>query len=1838
MISRMRKSMNKPGAASPPTTPEEEIPRQRRSRSVGASLGRKSGSMFGGKSEKEREKERDAAVEANGQRRSKSRGRKQSHAEIPSHVAAAQSPLDEVRHGDLEVAVGPSQPPPVVSPAISANGQGPQLQRSKKAVASTPETLMTFEKNRSTLKKLRTSSRQVESIHGTSVSLPSLTIEQVMQLSVNPPGKASELHHMINGRQWAAVRIKLKLMKGHSNHSHNTNRKLTSAGVVASTTNVGSSSDIKPIKSSSSMMKALLQRDEMGRTPLHLILQRRSVGSSVMGTLSLKKAPPDIIVGILHACPRASSIPDVENNYPLHVAVLNGHRIDIVRLLVHCYPGAVLEQNINSDTPLILAANFSIALKLTNPSSQPQPATEDSEDLQQIITPHDSPRAITASSQCAELNDKEAKIAFATSPRWELVSLFLQHHQESAQLRNRHDMSVLEMALQRHAPAIVIRTLLRADRTAASIQRRINLGSKSHSSSSSHNADEGDDAERLENAEFTEPPDYSGANVIRPDNVNIGIGVMTPLSLAIMRNASVEVLGLVALSFPSAIHVRDECGIGPIAKCWLEWYYESSPHGKQSNLGIVRKEGPLMMLARLLQTGGAVLHPELANLWRKLQTLLCIAQHPESVKNRDFIEERATFESLLPDTDESKEGDQSYLSRSTSLGSNGAAPGERSPFTKLSPEEDIHNLPIIPPYPYVFRPVHAAASQDCPLEILNIAMLLHPNQYKVRNENGSTPLHLAAAATLYVKQCYEPHLVPPLERLVRAAPETASMTDCFGRLPLHIAIINGKKWDEGVSALITAEPRALNSPDPSNDGLYPACLAACQKGTASANNPILGYIARNRVDATKWANMNNREQEQEIARVRHMDDLKGLSTLYNLLRAFPLVVSKELREQKASISCLALSDGVPLRTPAIELNGSFAQSSDASGGDSDSDDDSAADPEVYQGVADWGVDDAANILLFKDGLAKSNKTVKTRNGKKKRKNKKTRDSVERNQELTIEQDAHSPPSDLEKKKRSKVFVAGSWEFLGKSDRVDAKADEKEVPQANPPEMLVESVQNLHAIEKEKMTKMGRRRKLSIGPEAEIAVGATNDEKLLYKTEAEDISDTADRVSNDNFKKKISKQMSGIFYKGKQGSDSTEEISGNNRGPVFDSSEEKTNYENFLMSQNHQQDNDPNFDPAALPRDVINSKLGSNKPIKKFTRQVSGIFSMSKTKPGGDSGEEPVGADNEEIFDIGGESANYAVLLQAETNKTEQESKAEELNYSFGSDNPNARRTSGTLKKKLSQQVTGKMFRSKSKQGLDLADLSGSDFGYEHISKANYDSKVEAREIQKLDPTLGPCTSLAVLDPDKSQMFRTGSLESATASQNQAGYPHDQNSWIFNATPNDNSSDSEKATLTRTRSASCSLTFDSHTEEALKRPVLGIMNWDLRAKTIAKDQVKYSTLPADNDAEPTLVDEGVPNWNYIEVETNRLMAKKEKANKKIDNHQEKPLKETATTKFQKRSSEKPNNNMVAEPNLYSDGDEIISPYLNETDKTVFKGEPSWNPSLAETRRVDHTNTFSDTIVGNGDKQNQSRPIKTVADQCESQDNEKALKLDMPLASTTRKVKELPANYKKGEEALYRDSRGNISKVKVLKVHFDDELVPFYDILFVNGKEKQTDDGHLTKLDEGIIKATKCMDPKLRDPMNILVGNGLEDVMNETSYGRNVNPFAKTEKKLINKEVDLDGNPFDLFCEAAPAVQPLDLFGDYEESTDDENPFNNITSTVPGTPFSSSQGAVSKLSTPATYENDDLFQNMVCVLCNESKRQTLLLPCRHLCLCSACGTLAKVCPICGQRVQTILDVIL
>ena len=66
-------------------------------------------------------------------------------------------------------------------------------------------------------------------------------------------------------------------------------------------------------------------------------------------------------------------------------------------------------------------------------------------------------------------------------------------------------------------------------------------------------------------------------------------------------------------------------------------------------------------------------------------------------------------------------------------------------------------------------------------------------------------------------------------------------------------------------------------------------------------------------------------------------------------------------------------------------------------------------------------------------------------------------------------------------------------------------------------------------------------------------------------------------------------------------------------------------------------------------------------------------------------------------------------------------------------------------------------------------------------------------------------------------------------------------------------------------------------------------------------------------------------------------------------------------------------------------------------------------------------------------------------------------------TTTAPKQEVSKYRTGETVIYRISSGEMTVCTILKVHFDHELDPFYTITLPDGREKQTDDGHLSPVD-------------------------------------------------------------------------------------------------------------------------------------------------------------------------------
>ncbi len=98
------------------------------------------------------------------------------------------------------------------------------------------------------------------------------------------------------------------------------------------------------------------------------------------------------------------------------------------------------------------------------------------------------------------------------------------------------------------------------------------------------------------------------------------------------------------------------------------------------------------------------------------------------------------------------------------------------------------------------------------------------------------------------------------------------------------------------------------------------------------------------------------------------------------------------------------------------------------------------------------------------------------------------------------------------------------------------------------------------------------------------------------------------------------------------------------------------------------------------------------------------------------------------------------------------------------------------------------------------------------------------------------------------------------------------------------------------------------------------------------------------------------------------------------------------------------------------------------------------------------------------------------------------------------------YEPGQNLEYTDSKNNVTTCEVIRSHLDDDLVPFYDIRMSDGREKQTDNAHLSlpsQVTAGLVAETnsKSKEDTIRNITAML------ENMNESQLGQLEN-YIKT----------------------------------------------------------------------------------------------------------------------------------
>ncbi len=114
--------------------------------------------------------------------------------------------------------------------------------------------------------------------------------------------------------------------------------------------------------------------------------------------------------------------------------------------------------------------------------------------------------------------------------------------------------------------------------------------------------------------------------------------------------------------------------------------------------------------------------------------------------------------------------------------------------------------------------VHACLGiARCPPSVLKLAMLLHPEQLLLPDEDGRLPLHIAAS-----KLYHDSSINDIFIDLINACPQAAQHRDAHQVIPLQLCGACG--WNERLARLVLANPLGLTAMD-FDDALYPRIWA-----------------------------------------------------------------------------------------------------------------------------------------------------------------------------------------------------------------------------------------------------------------------------------------------------------------------------------------------------------------------------------------------------------------------------------------------------------------------------------------------------------------------------------------------------------------------------------------------------------------------------------------------------------------------------------------------------------------------------------------------------------------------------------------------------------------------------------------------------------------------------------------------------------------------------------------------------------------------------------------------------------------------------------------------------
>ena len=331
----------------------------------------------------------------------------------------------------------------------------------------------------------------------------------------------------------------------------------------------------------------------------------------------------------------------------------------------------------------------------------------------------------------------------------------------------------------------------------------------------------------------------------------------TSLHAACRCGAPIEVLDVLLRANPRTVHDRDYEGLTPLLRLWVRYFVML---GDDLIEGVASRDD---------------VKDDLAEAWSKTELLLraaCIEPIDcvdESHIDRDYGNADVGTKSVKYDID----GDNGIADVETKSVKSGnsldKSPNGESSGVEQKDEQHAGALTIesqqipcgskhLKSKP--FRVLHAASQVDCPRAVLKIASVLYPQQLNEFDSKMRTPLMIATMSPIFkehdltgegysieelihgdddiASQSFhddhtEKKQLTVIEILLEAGAKANKGHPELkrGRLPLHSAIVSGKRWNEGLMILRNAFPDSLMKID-NETGLYPFMLAAAAGAAA----------------------------------------------------------------------------------------------------------------------------------------------------------------------------------------------------------------------------------------------------------------------------------------------------------------------------------------------------------------------------------------------------------------------------------------------------------------------------------------------------------------------------------------------------------------------------------------------------------------------------------------------------------------------------------------------------------------------------------------------------------------------------------------------------------------------------------------------------------------------------------------------------------------------------------------------------------------------------------------------------------------------------------------------